>query len=48
MCATCMHRPRVFERYNITADEINTVYNDPVVMTLDGLPNWRASGWDNK
>ena len=48
VCAMCMRRPRAFERYNITADEINAVYNDPVVMTLDDLPNWRASEWDSK
>ena len=29
-------------QYNITAQEIQAVYNDPGVLTLDGLPDWRA------
>ena len=29
-------------QYNITAQEIHAVYNDPGVLTLDGLPDWRA------
>lgn len=29
-------------KYNITAGEINRVYNDPAVLTLDELPDWRA------
>ena len=29
-------------QYNITADEVKAVYNDPSILTLDQLPNWRA------
>ena len=29
-------------KYNITTQEIDAVYNDPDVLTLDELPDWRA------
>ena len=28
--------------YNITVDELNTAYHDPVIVTLDRVPNWKS------
>ena len=29
-------------KYNISAQDVHAVYNDPVVVTLDEMPDWRA------
>ena len=31
-------------KYNITTQQVHSVYNDPDVLTLDELPDWRAQG----
>ena len=31
-------------KYNITTQQVHSVYNDPDVLTLDELPDWRAPG----